>query len=564
MMPAGVTQQSVPKEMEMKEFNGRILPKIEWSVAIMVTGLCVALHYIFMRHAGGLWRDEAGAINLAEMPSLKDVWNHLYFDSFPVFWVLVARFWWLLGLGSDFGFRVLGFLTGLLVLGAIWFTARCFKLKFPLFSLVLVGLNPLMIVYGDTMRAWSWGLIWITLAYGMFWLVLENPTRARVICATLVAVAAVQSTYYNSVLLFVFGCAAAIVAMGRGSWRRAALVLGICAVPAVTMLAYVNVFRIGQDHYSILRQDFDFPRFVEKLFAAISGEEAFSREIISLWVWWLPLIVAEGLAAICQFLPERAGVTNAQKERMLFAVLTLILVGPVYFLFLHELKYVTSPWYYMPLILTVGLSLEVILSTLENWERARLYRLVGLVALLFMAFPPINGVIKLRMTDIDLIATQLKQSAGKNDFIIVNPFYCGISFGRQYSGPAPWLPLPVVDTKVHRYDTLKKLIMQKDAKEAIQDVLDRAQETLKAGGIVWVVTSTGLNIGEQDTEPATPPHYRNLTFKQAQTVQTFWPKETAYFLQQHSLHHEEIGVHPDAPVSNYERAKLVKVSGWRD
>jgi hypothetical protein len=35
-------------------------------------------------HAGPLWRDETNTFNLAHMPSLRDIWHNLQFDSFPL------------------------------------------------------------------------------------------------------------------------------------------------------------------------------------------------------------------------------------------------------------------------------------------------------------------------------------------------------------------------------------------------------------------------------------------------------------------------------------------------
>src|SRR5579884_992059 len=116
-------------ETEPLKRSQSLLRKIEWGVAILLTAFCVALHFRFMLHAGALWRDEAAAVNVAEMPSLKELWNNLHYELFPLFWFLLARVWAFIGLGSDFGFRLLGFFTGVLVIAAMWFAARCMKLK---------------------------------------------------------------------------------------------------------------------------------------------------------------------------------------------------------------------------------------------------------------------------------------------------------------------------------------------------------------------------------------------------------------------------------------------------
>ncbi len=60
-------------------------------------------------HAGPLWRDETNTFNLAYMPSLRDVWHSLQFESFPLLWPLLVRGCGMLGLtGGDMGIRISG------------------------------------------------------------------------------------------------------------------------------------------------------------------------------------------------------------------------------------------------------------------------------------------------------------------------------------------------------------------------------------------------------------------------------------------------------------------------
>jgi hypothetical protein len=46
--------------------NGDMIRKAQWAAAIFGTLLAVWLHFLFMQYAGGLWRDEVGAVNLAQ------------------------------------------------------------------------------------------------------------------------------------------------------------------------------------------------------------------------------------------------------------------------------------------------------------------------------------------------------------------------------------------------------------------------------------------------------------------------------------------------------------------
>jgi len=58
--------------------------------------------------------------NLAQMTSLKELWQNLPFESFPPLWPLISARWGFLGLAdSDAGVRILGLVVGLL------FSHRC-------------------------------------------------------------------------------------------------------------------------------------------------------------------------------------------------------------------------------------------------------------------------------------------------------------------------------------------------------------------------------------------------------------------------------------------------------
>ncbi len=80
---------------------------VEWSVAGLLTVAAVSLHWIFFRHAGVLWRDEIGIINIAWLPSWGEVWRTLPHDHCPILFPALIRIWSGAGLGAtDVGLRV--------------------------------------------------------------------------------------------------------------------------------------------------------------------------------------------------------------------------------------------------------------------------------------------------------------------------------------------------------------------------------------------------------------------------------------------------------------------------
>lgn len=145
-------------------------PRIEWFAAVLVTAAILWLHIHFWRNAGGLWRDEVNTVNLAMSPSLADL-SH---DSFPILMPLSVKLWSTMR-GTDLWLRLLGMIFGLAIPAAFWAVARATR-RPPLFSLVLFGLNSLLICYGDSLRGYGIGTALIVAALAATWSFLKNST----------------------------------------------------------------------------------------------------------------------------------------------------------------------------------------------------------------------------------------------------------------------------------------------------------------------------------------------------------------------------------------------------
>ena len=68
-----------------------VLRYLNWIIAALVTLCAVYLHLLFLLNAGGLWRDEAGLVHLALLPSFSQVWQNLPHDSCAILMHLVVR-----------------------------------------------------------------------------------------------------------------------------------------------------------------------------------------------------------------------------------------------------------------------------------------------------------------------------------------------------------------------------------------------------------------------------------------------------------------------------------------
>ena len=202
----------------------RYLKRFEWLIVVLTLCISACLHIRFVTHVGGLWRDETNSVNLASLASFGEIWRSLDYDSFPILFFLVLRSWLeLFGLYNDTALRALGCITGLGLLGALWYNARAFGVRWPVLSLALVGLNPMLIRYGDSTRAYGLGILLIVLTFASFWRLVDSPASPptkRVLTAAVLAVLSVHCLYYNSVLLFAIAARALAVAVRLEPGRR--------------------------------------------------------------------------------------------------------------------------------------------------------------------------------------------------------------------------------------------------------------------------------------------------------------------------------------------------------
>src|SRR5215831_13254255 len=99
--------------MDFRNERLRWLTRAEWGVCVGGTVVALVLHIILLTHAGGLWRDEVSTVQLANFPTIGEMWRLLGRDSFPALFPILLRIWSAIGLGgSDFSLRIVGFLMG--------------------------------------------------------------------------------------------------------------------------------------------------------------------------------------------------------------------------------------------------------------------------------------------------------------------------------------------------------------------------------------------------------------------------------------------------------------------
>ena len=534
--------------------------RIEWFVAALVSVAILWLHFYFWRNAGGLWRDEVNLVNLSGRASLHDMAR----DSFPVLMPLLVHGWSVIGLGrNDEGLRLLGALIGLGMVAALWVSAWLTRRSPPLLGLVLLALNSAVVAYGDSLRGYGLGSLLIVLVVGAAGAFLHRSSTMRGAWLALSAVLSVQALYQNAVLVgaICLGCWA--VCLRRNAWRAALLILGAGVIAAVSLLPYVSTLIAGRSSVEVLRTDRHFKYILDNL----ADGTAFPMGKYS-YVWLLLAITV--IAGGCAVLrhkpgsPVQSGFDGMAEEARLFAGTTLVAAGVGFVGFLWWVGLPTQPWYVVPLLALAVACFDAGLPSLPRLGRVVFFGFVAATTL--VAFPVAQRNLNhYRFTNVDLWSRQLAAEASPEDYVVVTPWYCGISFNRYFKSSTPWTTLPpLTDHLVHHYD-LVRIEMQNT--NAIQSVLDHIALTLRSGRRVWVVSEAGLmyipDPGTESPYHLPPPPLPNWGWS-GLPYTLEWASETAHFLGNHSRQFERVNGPATGGLPVTENLDLFVASGWKD
>ena len=529
-----------------------------WLTAILMTLTAVWLHFYFLFHAGGLWRDEVQVVNLAGQHSLRDMAR----DSFPVLMPLLVCSWSALGLGqNDPGLRVLGMLIGIGILAALWIAAWTTR-RPPLLSLALLGLNGMVIFYSDSLRGYGLGCVFIMLATAAAWAFLKKPTWARAGILAAAAILSVQALYQNAVLLAAVCFGAWVVCWRRKNAHSAMKIFVAGLAAAASLLPYWRGLSSLPNASATLRMGF-FPAIAFDNFASIVSCPLPQY----LYAWGISALAVVGFGAATTWRASNAqsaaSVNGILPDALpLFAATTLLsaLAGFTGFLWYAALP--TQPWYFLPLaaLLAVCFDFGLPVVSLPGLLRAAIFGLIAATALI--AAPYAQRDLNRHFTNVDRLARQLAGEAAPQDFVIVTPWFCGLTFERYFKAATPWQTLPpLADHSRHRYD-----LFQENMKtpHALQPVFVKAAATLQSGHRVWVVGHMQIpKPGTPMPGDLPPPPLEHFGWSDL-PYSVRWAEQAASFLENHSSRFVRVDQETNANVNYYENLQLFEASGWKD
>ncbi|MFN2507835.1 MAG: hypothetical protein ABR589_03585 [Chthoniobacterales bacterium] len=533
------------------------MQRVEWILAAVLILLILILHLANMRHAGGLWRDETAAVNLALLPGFSDVWANLEHESFPLLFTMLLRGWSALGFAAnDVGLRTFGLIVGLVLLAALWWSGRRLSTSPPLLALVLFGLSPIAIRWGDSLRAYGLGVLFLILVLGTVWQVVRAPSRRNVTLAIFAGVLAVQSLYPAAFVLAAICLAGAALPLRRGDAKHALLLVGIGIPAALSLLPYLGVVGRANQWNVVTQVPIDLTRIGLVLHRALSAPTP-----VMFW-FWTGLLAAAVIGSVLSLARWKRAIPRDNEEREIawFLLSVIITTTAAYYLFLKIAKFPTETWYYLPWMAVVALATDALIARLVRIDALRATRLVFVIIAAGLCIPGAWKGVHTRMTNLDLVAERLNRIARSHDLVLVHPWFCVVSLKRYYTGPAEVATLPPLgDFRLQRLDLLKEQMQREDP---LRPLLEKTQTTLRNGHTVWLV---GYFLFSNPPQPAPrlPRAGEGPQGWRSEPYMIGYGMEMAYFLQTHARASSPVQVTTDAPVNPFENLPVRAISGWR-
>ena len=525
--------------------------RLEWFAGISITLVIAALHIVFLFHRGGLWRDEVHQLTLARLETL----DYLRHDSFPALAAFVIHGWTLVVSRTDAALRGLGLLTGLCVVGVLWLTTWRIARKPPLFSLALFALNPFVISYGDSLRGYGLGSLLILGFTAMIWMWLQKSSAPRLLALAVLAALSVQALYQNTVLVAAVCAGAAAVCARQRLWRRLAGLFAAGLFAALTLLPYVGNISASSGAAGGAKS----PWKLSRVFVPL--QSALDFPLPQFHLVWLVLTLAVLTLMIFSLRQRRTadGAAGAG-DLPLFAGTTIAVALAGYVWFLSRASVQTRAWHFIPLLALTSVCFDLGLAGVARIGRVAAMGLAA--ALTLMATPFSYRQLQTRLTNVDWVAGKLSAEAKPGDYILITPWYCGITFDHYFQGRAAWDTIPPVND--HSANRTDLAVEQMKKPRAIAPVLEKVSATLRRGGSVWIVGDTEIPEVATPAPADLPPPPLQWTGWMDTPYNVIWDAQIAHFIRDHAHRFEPAATGLQQPVSDLENLPLRVAEGWRD
>ena len=453
---------------------------------------------------------------------------------------------------------MLGLLVGLAILATLLLAGWKINRAPPLLALTLFAMNSTLVVVGDSLRAYGLGTLFIALAtIAAAWFLLK-PDGKRLSLFAIAGVLAVQTLYHNAVFLGAICLGAMAVCARRKNFSDAAKIFGAGALAAVSLVPYVGGILAGREDAASLRTGLNPIRLANAL------PETFGyphQEFSFVWLLLFLALLWQGVRVWRRKDSQPVAPENFRADLPLFAAVTAGVSVFGFFCFLWLAALPSQSWYFLPLMVVSALCLDLVISFWSPKIRLALAALFIISAALIV--PTSWAILGVKYTNVDVWAQSLEKTVAPEDYVIVDPWHCGITFAHYFKPATPWDTLPpLADHATHRYDLVK---LQLQNTNAIAPVLEKISATLRSGHRVWVVALYGwMDIPEPGTvaPPPLPPAPLGQYGWSDVPYTMSWISQVAHRLGDQSEKFERVK-NPAARGIFIEEAELFVAQGWR-
>jgi hypothetical protein len=532
------------------------LPKINqqqacWLTALAMTAAAVLLHLYSLSMAGGLWRDEVGLVNIAGLPAWREIVWGLMHDHCPVVFPAVIRAWTALGWAhTDMGLRVLGLCVGLFLLASFWAASRMMSKGPPLLLLSLAAMNPVVIRYGDSMRGYGLGTAFMTLTIGLMWRFIERPGWRHGLLAGLVAVVSVQTLYQNAFFLLAICVAGVVVSFRQRQYSTIAGILSIGFIAALSLVPYVKPVHDAQIWWLVSKSGIN-------LAIALGRLSQLADNFFGVWIVLAVLAAAFGIGRI--FFKALQEEPVGQPDLALFGGIAIVLGAIGFGLFIKASGLPTQSWYYIPVLCFTMVCCD---SVFPRVHSLTMTGVLVIASFALLVSPTAYSALCWRQTNGDMLAAQLTKAAVTDDYIIVHPWYNGVTFAYYYKGAAKWTTIPpITDHRFHRYDLIKEKIQ---TPKAIAPVLNQVRATLQSGHRIWFVGDISATPAGSAMPPDPPVAPNSPSGWLDAPYYPVWGGQLGWYLQNHAakITPYKVGATNSIAVNPLEKMTLTLFSGW--
>ncbi len=508
------------------------------SITATAAILIVFLHLQVLVYGGGLWRDEASSAALASRSFGTGIHDDLKYDSYPPVSTIIFHGWSKIS-NSDISFRILGFLIGITILGAFFYNSYLMGISVPFLSLSFFGFNFIAVHYGDSIRPYGLGILFILVTFGLVWkFATTSDTWKLFVLTTMFAILSVQTMYQNSFLLFACCIAGMLVAYLNKNYTKVWEIFSVGLISAVSLIPYIGFIRYATGWSSIAKVS--------------SGAMNLKSVLADALGLSMPIILIILILILVASVLKNRKMISLRKDLFIYSLVALLAGGISYLTFLQIVRVPAQVWYFIPILAFVGICADAIFTTLfEKFKYSDSIMAFVFIIFLFILNQNDPSFLESRFTNVDLIVNQVSDYADDKDLIVINPWQMGVSFNRFYKGQTKWITFPEFsDHTIFRYDIMKQKMSETDP---IEPSMATIRSTLSNGGKVWVIGDLGKE-PQYSVKPA--GGFMNPYLN-------YWTNELTSNLQEHAIVSSTILVESDRPINKLENASLTLFSGWK-